>query len=341
MIALVAETLDARARQVAARKWEAMLPPAHGEALRHRYRLRSLYVDLTEQAETLSVAQATSALASVRVPNYYNKVLSGAVEYRSSLDLTEEFVASLRALVEFAFTLLGQLNDADTSELSIRDALYRRVYEAMPAHFCPFCGIDRFDAPHPDMPRHSLDHYLPISLYPMFGIHLPNLVPMCERCNSRFKGSADILTAEGGGVRRCVDPYGGRTAKISLMQSSPFGAEEDDQLPVWVIQFDPDDEVFETWDEVFDIRLRYRESLLKPEYKPWLEDFGNWVRDSQLNVADNQAASDALRRWATLCDPLRDLGFVKRPMFEMLSAAACREDKVGGRLTRLVQLVSA
>lgn len=336
LVDLVKEVLGAKSSGATARTWNALLPPAHVDELRSRSGLKKRFNALSQAAQGLTTAQAQEALSLLKSESYYKEVLSGAATYHPLLAMTDDFNCALGALFEFAFSLLGTLKGVPVDGLTIRDGLYRRAYHAMPGHFCPFCGIDRFDAPHPAMPRHALDHYLAISVYPIFGAHLPNLVPMCGRCNSSFKLALDMLRAEDGTPRACVDPYGGQTAKVSLMNSAPFGGAEKGQLPQWVIDFEPVIDAFETWDKVFSIRLRYKESLLDAEYKAWLQDFSRWAKDSQLSVTNNHEASDALRRWASLCPELADQGFVKRPMFEMLAESALKTDVAGNRVTRLV-----
>lgn len=328
------EVLIARSSQVAARPWAALLPPDYIDLLQRRHGLKSRYQDLIRESQNLTVAQAQNALALLNSASYYKDVLSGSIAYQPATGFTDDFNAALKSLFEFAFGLLSDLSGGDGDDLSIRDSLYSRIYNSIPGHFCPFCGIDRFDAPHPDMPRHALDHYLAISIYPVFGAHLPNLVPMCGRCNSSFKLAADMLRAEDGTARVCVDPYGVKTAKISLMNSVPFGS---GQLPSWVIEFEPADEEFETWSAVFGIRLRYKESLLDGEYKTWLGDFARWAKDSNVAVNNNQEVSDALSRWAGLCNQLNEYGFLKRPMFEMLAASASQLNPIGNRVTSLVR----
>ena len=186
LIDLVKEVLNARASVRTAKAWKTLLPPMHADALRSRHGLKLRYQTLNQAAQGLTVAQAEQALIQIGAANYYTNVLSGATSYQSPLGITDHFKEALKSLFDFAFGLLGDLKGLPADDLSIRDGLYVRAYTTMPGHLCPFCGIDRFDAPHPDMPRHALDHYLAFSVYPMFGAHLPNLVPMCGRCNSSF-----------------------------------------------------------------------------------------------------------------------------------------------------------
>lgn len=337
LVSLVSEVLDSKVNGSAPRDWKLLIPNAHKEELGRRHGIGKRYRLLISASQNLTYNQAQSLLTYIGTANYYNDVLAGITTYQAAPLIPSFFEQEIKSLFEFAFGLLGELQAFPVDGKTIRDSLYNRAYQSLPGHFCPFCGIDRFDAPHPDMPRHALDHYLAISLYPLFGIHLPNLIPMCGRCNSSFKLAANMLKDNQGVQRACVDPYGNLVASISLMNSSPFGGGAQAQLPDWVIDFEPPLQEFETWDEVFGIRLRYKESLLNAEYKSWLRDFARWIIDGHIPVSNNAEVSDALGRWASLCPPLNDQGFLKRPMFEMLAASAQRLDNTGNRVTVLIR----
>jgi hypothetical protein len=334
---LVKETLSSRVAQIQARSWTALMPAKYSAQLKKRYGIRKRYQSLTLASQNLTTAQASNALSIIANASTYNNTVSSISLY--NLNVTDEYKDALKILYEFGFGLLSELqhDPDDPSSEKIRDKLYKDVYKSMPGHLCPFCGIDRFDAPHPDMPRHALDHYLAISLYPIFGAHLPNLVPMCGRCNSSFKLAIDMLKTPQGVARACVYPYGQKTARISLRNSAPFGSGQNGQLPNWQIDFVPNDPEFKTWDDVFKIRFRYKESLLDAEYKAWLGDFAQWAQESNIAVTNNQEASEALAKWASICPAINDYGFLKKPMFEMLAATAQNSNATGNRLTGLVK----
>ncbi|MBD8140204.1 hypothetical protein IFT36_06540 [Frigoribacterium sp. CFBP 13605] len=336
--AMVSGVLRARSEQVPASTWQAVLPAAHESELLGRRGLESRYEDLKKASLTLSPEDARQNLLATASSSFYEDVLSGAVDYRVSFAATAPFNMALKDLLGFSFKLLREIKNTPGDILSLRDELYRRAYEAMPEHVCPFCGLSTFGAPHPDMPREALDHYLSLSVYPLFGSHLPNLVPMCHACNSSFKLATDMLIADDGTPRVCVDPHGSQTAKISLANSEPFG---NGLLPRWVIDFDPALDAFETWDQVFKIRLRYQENALNTNFKGWLDVFARWVKTSSVDVHDSNAVSVALSRWAAIIGGFDDRGFIKKPMFEMLASSALRPDDVGTRVTQFVQTLCA
>lgn len=336
MMSLVEEVLSARSLETKARPWKDLVPPNRADSLGRLRGVKRRYANLETAAWDFSVEGAKVAMARVHSSDYYKNVLDGSLDYASSLNSPASFNSALRSLFDYAFSILGTLKDEVCNQLSIRDSLYSRIYHAVDGHFCPFCGIDRFDAPQPGMPRHPLDHYLAISLYPIFGSDLKNLVPMCGRCNSSFKLAADMLLSVDGRPRPCLDPYGGQIARVSLADSEPFGGEQNGRLPKWKIDFYPALEVFETWDEVFSIRFRYEKSLLDAEYTSWLSDFAGWVKMSGMPMSNSAEISEALRRWASLCPELRDQGFLKRPVFEMLANSVLRTDAVGIRVTNFI-----
>ncbi|UUX55624.1 hypothetical protein NUG39_06260 [Citrobacter youngae] len=337
LITLVIEALNSRVNNTTAKPWSKLIPVTQKSELSRRYGLRKRYEALVKATVNLTVAEAQQALAQLSTKNYYSSILSGSINYQIPDGSKCLFKKSLKDLFEFAFGLLDELKISSKDHLSIRDSLYKKIYDSMPGHYCPFCGIDRFDAPHPNLPRHALDHYLAISAYPLFGANIFNLVSMCGRCNSSFKLASNMLLDDQGLPRICTNPYGQQIAKISLKNSIPFGAGQNGQLPKWVIDFVPPIQEFETWDHVFSIRLRYEKSLLNAEYKSWLSEFSRWAVDGQIAINNNQDASNALSRWASICPDLSEQGFLKKPMFEMLSASALQQNADGNRITNLVK----
>jgi hypothetical protein len=335
VVAMITEVLSTRSRQVVAKAWEDLPPP---EQVQARHGLKTRYSELVTSSLSLTPEQAKKCLLSIGSASFYEDVLAGKIDYKSSFLATDNFQKSLNDLVSFAFKLLSALKNNPGDSRSFRDELYAKTYDAMPERICPFCGLSPFDAPHPDMPRHAYDHYLAISAYPIFGTYLPNLVPMCDRCNSSFKGATDLLADDAGNVRSCVDPHGNYVAQVSLMRSEPFA---NDQLPRWDIAFVPSNDAFETWDEVFKVRFRYEKSVLDVEFKPWLDEFSKWALRMNVQLQDSQSVSDALSSYAALHPGLRDRGFIKGPMFEMLAASALRPDATGTRVTEFVKALCA
>ena len=67
--------------------------------------------------------------------------------------------------------------------------------------YCPYCNADTIYAVkicgRRVLPYASaLDHFMPRSHFPYFGISLCNLVPSCTRCNSSLKGDSSVTFAD-------------------------------------------------------------------------------------------------------------------------------------------------
>lgn len=66
--------------------------------------------------------------------------------------------------------------------------------------YCPYCNaetiyvVPKEDGTESECYRSALDHYLPRSRYPFFGLSLYNLIPACTRCNSCYKHEQDPLS---------------------------------------------------------------------------------------------------------------------------------------------------
>ena len=318
------------------KSWKNALPAKHRALLSSRSGLKTRYDNCCTAFKTLTPQQLDQipdiAKCQIGIPQIYS---DGSICPQIGA-LPKNVRDSIVSLFDFAFTLLSEIKIGAGATMPVRDELYQEVYGKMPGHICPFCGIDRFDAPHPDIPRHHLDHYMAISIYPFLGAHLRNLVPMCARCNSSFKSTADVLHDSDGLRRVCADPYGGPVASISLLNSRLFEGAKG-ECPDWVIDFEPDHEAFKTWDEIFEVRLRYRESVLNAEFKSWLGQFAAWVRDGQVIVDSASTVSEALGRFAKLTDHLTDQGFLKAPMFKLLAAEVIKPTEVSARMIELVK----
>ncbi|MFM7366725.1 MAG: hypothetical protein ACKO2Z_02745, partial [Sphaerospermopsis kisseleviana] len=184
------------------------------------------------------------------------------------------------------------------------------------SHTCPFCGCENFDAP--ESPREALDHYLVEKKYPFAAANLRNLVPMGNKCNSRYKLAEDILINQNGIRRKSFDPYNHEEIRLCLDNSQPF-AGNDGQLPRWQIEFSLNTEEVTTWDEVFHIRERYERDVLNPQFKRWLDDFKSWCKSANIVPSSQGELVDCLNTYATLYEEMgiSDRAFLKAAVFRM------------------------
>lgn len=234
------------------------------------------FLDEYEKLPLASRAVARKALADqTNLPSILSNqqvcgVIAGLGDLKKAAD----------ALFEYAF---GQLSCDDAAGSPVRDRHYADIYDQLPERICPFCGLSQLRGK--ASPRHHLDHWMALSLYPFAGADLRNLCPMCDTCNATFKGDKDILHDANKTRRRSADPYSGPTYQVVLSNSSwAMGTRKLNYvLPKWKVEFvgNPEEQA-ETWDEVFLIRSRYCNDVLDPEFFPWISYFARWFNGMQF-----------------------------------------------------------
>jgi len=263
-------------------------------------------VALTE-LERLQILKAFSDQNNIAV------LLSGDSTCETIADLPEVIHEPVKTLFESAFSLL--------TDLEIRDKHYKLIYDASKYHVCPFCGCECFDAP--GAKREALDHYLPEKKYPFAAANLRNLVPMGNKCNSRYKLAQDILVREDGTRRKSFDPYNLQKITICLENSQPFSGtigKTGEPLPKWIIDFSVDTDEVTTWDEVFKIRERYERDVLDEGFNSYLREFGNYCRSWDSIPTSKEELLDAISRYASFQENngFKDQAFLKAAVFRML-----------------------
>lgn len=192
-----------------------------------------------------------------------------------------ELKKATSALFEYAF---GQLACNDDAGSAVRDRHYSDVYDHLPERICPFCGLSQLRGK--TGPRHHLDHWMALSLYPFAGADLRNLCPMCDTCNATFKGEKNILYDAANARRRSADPYSGPTYQVVLSNSKwAKGTRKlNFVLPEWKVDFSGNPpEQAETWNDVFRVRARYCNDVLDPEFLPWVSYFARWFNGTQFS----------------------------------------------------------
>jgi hypothetical protein len=302
--------------------WPNVVPAAYRDTLKKRSGLRDRLKAYDDAVRTLSKPDRDAVLNAVGDQNRLAELLSGTCACASIDALHVGVREPVKNLFDFAFGLLTDLN--------VRDDHYMAIYDAAAAHVCPFCGAEYFDAP--GAPREAMDHYLAKSRYPFAAANLRNLVPMGNKCNSRYKLATDLLWREDGSRRVAFDPYDHERVEVLLEESEPFGGDAE-YLPNWVIQFRPESPQAETWDEVFSIRARYRRDHLNPGYEGWLKLFAKSVRTYGWEVDTDEDLGKAILRYAENWEQagVHDRAFLKAAVFRMLHKY-CKTAPDNGRL---------
>lgn len=291
--------------------WPDIIPEPYRERLRNRPGLKDRLSDYRVVAETLKPDELILVCNTLIGQNEIERLLSAACNCATVNNLPIVIQEPIKNLFDFGFKLL--------TDLGIRDRQYRKIYNSLPSHVCPFCGCEYFDAP--GGPREDLDHYLVKNEYPFAAVNLLNLAPMGSKCNERYKLAQNILYKGDGTRRKSFFPYNHRGVQISLDRSEPFAGEYGlFPLPLWQIDCVPDSEEATTWDSIFHIQERYKRDILNPEFISWLREFSSWCKSTNLRPNTGQDIIDALKRYSNHLDEIgiRDRAFIKAAVFRML-----------------------
>lgn len=292
--------------------WPQVIPDSYRESLKGRHGLRDRLIAYQAALASLSNDELEQVITALEEQNEIEGLLSATCNCKTINDLPQAIREALKDLFEFCFKLL--------TDLGVRDKQYSLIYTSTQYHVCPFCGCEFFDAP--GAPREALDHYLAESKYPFAAVNLRNLVPMGNKCNSKYKLAQDILYTDDGARRKSFYPYRETNIKLSLERSEPFEGEQGlFPLPYWRIDFEPDAEEVTTWNTVFHIQERYQRDILDREFMSWLREFSSWCKSANNMTPSSEAeVVNALERFCEHMETMgmRDRAFLKAAMFRML-----------------------
>lgn len=311
--------------------WPDILPELYRNRLKRRTGLRDKLKSYQEALSNLPLASQKQTLHAFSNQNKIDLLLSCQCNCEAITDLPLSIQQPAKYLFEFAFNLL--------TDLEIRDKHYKKIYDNVSSHTCPFCGCEYFDAP--GAPREALDHYLSKNKYSFASANLLNLVPMGNKCNSRYKLAQDILKNDDGTRRKSFDPYNNHsTVNVCLNNSLPFAGTVRDSrevLPKWEIDFSINREELTTWDDIFCIRERYARDVLDASFDNWLNGFRAWCKSRTIPNSD-KGIVDAIEDYAIYHESLgfEDRAFLKAALFRMLFVHCQKGNK---RLIKFIQEV--
>ena len=292
--------------------WPEIIPEAYRDELRLYRSIKNALDAYIKVFCKLSAKNQKRIVQALHDQNQISLLLSCLHECDTIHDLPKTIRVPIETLFLSAFKALTQLD--------IRDRHYSLIYydSETRSFTCPFCGFEFFEAP--GAHREDLDHYLLKDDYPFAAANLLNLVPMGSKCNEKYKLVKDMLKRSDGTRRKSFDPYNHTGVRVSLRNSQPF-AGEDGILPLWQVEFTPNTDEVTTWDEVFDIRTRYKRDVLNPRFYRWMRKFSDWFRKNIGRTSvTNQVLLEGLQRYYQDLELLDLEGpeFLRPLVFQML-----------------------
>ncbi|WP_321337351.1 hypothetical protein [uncultured Cohaesibacter sp.] len=301
------------------------LPPEYRAIVSRFSGIVERFNKLSDALTDLSAGERKAVRDAIESQNRIPDVFDGATQCTTCKEALPDIHDLSKELFEFSFKALSRIKSPG-APTSIRDVLFERAYDRLSKKCCPFCGMERLEPPHPDIPRPDLDHYLMVSQYPFCGVNLKNLVPMGDRCNSSYKLAKDILFDQLGNRLSCYDPYGDVTAEFTLEGSTVLGTPAGE--PIWKLHLGPESPQTANWDRIFQITLRLEQSL-KAEFTSWTEDIGGVLRGLGYNLNAPEEVSAGLVRYQEICgtETLSGIGRLKAEITSLFIKDLRSDDK--------------
>lgn len=159
------------------------------------------------------------------------------------------------------------------------------------ASVCPFCGLHSLK-PSGNLNRDAYDHFIPKSLYPFTSINFKNLFPICHECNSDVKRASDTPYSKSN--RRALlfpfdSNYNPEMLKIEIKKSQEYNPISYKTLLKdidWEFEItfaNNLDSRLKSWNELFQIKRRYRDYILKNHFYFYEILLSRWKAFKKIN----------------------------------------------------------
>lgn len=180
---------------------------------------------------------------------------------------------------------------------------------------CPCCGYGILKNIY-EKGHSSYDHYLPKKHYPFSSLNFNNLFPLCNECNSDYKGEKPILSYH----KRIFYPFNDNHPSIDFeINVDPqclvkfIGKRErfeKTDIRINAICDEKYDEEIESWDKIFEVKKRFF-GQIAINGKSWLDDVREKHRKTEKEYLE--CFDDIIED-----DSNKPLGFLKSPFLANL-----------------------
>lgn len=155
---------------------------------------------------------------------------------------------------------------------------------------CPFCGLESF-LNLEGQSRLALDHWLCQDLFPVNSVNFDNLIPIGDKCNGRpAKGNTNILIDSPVSRNRIIAyyPYQAHhetSSSFNYINEPSIDGETDKD---WQLIFEPvevgEQEMFDSWNSVFNIEKRYLDYYRKNIFDLWEEEYKEFIEEDNALI---------------------------------------------------------
>lgn len=215
-----------------------------------------------EKCKTLTVAEREYIVQAFETNNRIEDLCNGTISIVELNTLPNVIQLEVKNLLESFYSRLLDIKKVPGEKLDY----YNQLVKANKYNTCPICGLASFETADSKYIE-DYDHFFPKSLYPFIAVNFDNLVPTCDKCNKKHKGSKKPLDNNG----KAYFPFeSGRQSIEVFANIDTIDFDEDEKLIQQAnFNFSGNTEKNATWNWLFNIENRYSAEIKTYSYS-WL-----------------------------------------------------------------------
>lgn len=234
--------------------------------------------DIFEKSRTLSSHERKNIINAFKINNQIENLCNGTVKPIELSSLPSVVEGKMKPLLETFYSRLLDIKKVPGEKLDY----YNMLAKSNNFNTCPICGLANIETPNSQYIE-DYDHFLPKTHYPFAAVNFKNLVPTCDKCNKKHKGSKKPLDKNG----KAYYPFdtGRPSLKIKItLKIIDFDSDKKlTQKPDY--QFSGDADKNETWNWLYNIESRYSDEFKRFSYS-WLRSLKKEIEFNESKTAE-------------------------------------------------------
>lgn len=207
-----------------------------------------------EKCKTLDDKQRADIREAFYINNRIEDLCNGEIQPIEFASLPEFVEEDIQPLMKLFYTPLLDRATVPGDKLDY----YNLLVQENGYKTCPCCGLVKIESPETRYTEDN-DHFFPIAHYPFAAVNFKNLVPACDKCNKKHKGSKKPLDHNGVAYyafanRQPIE------INITIADNADldYSALKADDIQ---LSFSEDPDKNATWNWLFNIEERYNQEV--------------------------------------------------------------------------------
>lgn len=184
----------------------------------------------------------------------------------------------MKTLLESFYTRLLDIKQVPGEKLDY----YNQLVKLNKFNTCPVCGLANIETPDSKYIE-DYDHFFSKAKYPFVAVNFKNLVPTCDKCNKKHKGTKQPLEKNGKAYFPFETNRGPIEVSINMKKVDFDNDEKLTEKPTF--DFTGDKDKNETWNWLYNIEERYTAELKRFSFS-WLRTLKKEIEFCKTNSAD-------------------------------------------------------